>query len=57
MTQPNIATSVIEKEPMITQVGLFLFGHRPNRDGISATEADPIPQRALYRNGRIQYNM
>ena len=24
MTQPNIATSLIEKEPMNTQVGLFL---------------------------------
>ena len=40
MTQPNIATSLIEKEPMNTQVGLFLdklefqwsFDYKENRN-------------------------
>ena len=38
MTQPNIATSLIKKEPMNTQVGLFLdklefSGHFDQKDG------------------------
>ena len=41
----------------------FLVGYRPKVvdriyiDGISTSHPAPIPEKALYRNGRIQYNV